>query len=813
MTTAASFVFAVGRDIYVSPNVPRPPSAGELSQLDVQFSDPLLPSDAMHLRYADDRFPYLGFVMPDAPYTSALLRPLHCTRNTLPIRLLKGQYCLDPGLAASWDELESNLRILASKLFEHFSPGLPWNFEAFPFPEDCGYRRGRHTEDGMRRAAMKARKAFGPLIALCSFAVAMTPQFTQEAPEWLLCLSKNGGHPRWLQELQRTPIVNFSPLAGRIGVIIRPKGLFLEYIPRFVKANVPVWLLWNQVADYTGTKCNAYRPTEEAVAAAKRFAQLRPTYHPPSDCMPLVAASALGQPPEPEKFSGQRRGESVHEFMERRAEKDALRQKTESLDAHSDRMQRIASAEAYPLPGKRGAKVFEWEKEGSYWIRRVMSRALVEQRWGDIPPGHLRYNSFANEWDLCELFDPTAELPADEEYDDLEHDYIHGLAVEKAGHEMPRARTLTGATNGQDVPMGTNNLEEAYAPFPNRGAFTQPEPLDVVLRSRYGFSGYPYSSMPEALSWHFARKTLSDTQSFWARSDLQATVCHFVRSTISDRVPPELCDMSPSSASPITSCNDYLLVERVANGSRVFYRIVPRCSRANEDPVWDLLVSDSITAVECIRRSHAQLGKVELVNFFLQTGRPFSTRMPIHPAPPPPLTPRLGKYSTSGLGERHVNYKPDVIDYKGYERDRTTFLLSDRARAALLEGGIVWRLAIEHLKFDDVMGGPVDLDSGLYERFDGEPVGGWDDKLTNDELDLICGVYKIFLGESNTSSILPPMVNEWPQPRRSINRPMPLGGLRAQPGKPVAWTWATGPRRARNGSSDGWKRYGLERRM
>lgn len=160
-----------------------------------------------------------------------------------------------------------------------------------------------------------------------------------------------------------------------------------------------------------------------------------------------------------------------------------------------------------------------------------------------------------------------------------------------------------------------------------------------------------------------------------------------------------------------------------------------------------------------------------------------------------------------------MNYKPDVVDYKGYERDRATFLLSDRARAALLEGGIVWRLAIEHLKFDDVIGGPAELDSGLYERFDGELVGGWDDKLTNDELDLICGVYKIFTGEPNLSSILPLMANEWPQPRRSINRPMPLGGLRAQPGKLVAWTRATGPRRARNGFSDGWKRYELERRM
>ncbi|KZP19820.1 hypothetical protein FIBSPDRAFT_743283 [Athelia psychrophila] len=118
--------------------------------------------------------------------------------------------------------------------------------------------------------------------------------------------------------------------------------------------------------------------------------------------------------------------------------------------------------------------------------------------------------------------------------------------------------------------------------------------------------------------------------------------------------------------------------------------------------------------------------------------------MPIDPAPPPPLVPRIGRYYCSGLGERSAGYNPDLLDYMGYERDRTHFLMSDRARAVMEEGGIVWRLGIEHLNYDDVVGGPVDVAAGLYERFDGEPVGGWDDKLTDHELDLMCGVYKIF---------------------------------------------------------------------
>ncbi|KZP09770.1 hypothetical protein FIBSPDRAFT_759510 [Athelia psychrophila] len=34
----------------------------------------------------------------------------------------------------------------------------------------------------------------------------------------------------------------------------------------------------------------------------------------------------------------------------------------------------------------------------------------------------------------------------------------------------------------------------------------------------------------------------------------------------------------------------------------------------------------------------------------------------------------------------------------------------------------------------------------MYERFDGDAEGGWDDQLTENELNLMSGVYKIFTG-------------------------------------------------------------------
>lgn len=693
---------------------------------------------------------------------------------------------------------------------------------------------------------MRARTAFAPLIAMCSYAIAMSPQFTEQAPAWVDFLGKNGAHPRWLQELRRTPIVNFSNQSGRLGCVVRmePQCHFLKRIPRFVQANVPVWFLWNKTDDYAGTACAVYKPSEQAVAAAKRRAlqgggsevtvlgMSHDTPHniplhqstPPEQLRDVQSlaqhvsyhhpAPALDEPPEPEPLSGQRRGETVDQFMERRALIDIGREQTESPENRAARLQRIAAAATYPLPGKKGARVFEWEAEGKHWIRKAMPRGYVQQQWASMAEGHLRYNSFRDEWDYCELFDPSADAIVEDDYDDLVHDYFHGQdSVDDVLQETPHSRRGLDAVPPPSTPFGTNNLHLAYIDHHSAAVFMQPESMDVILRLRYGFCGPPGPPVPEDGSWHFARKTLSDTESLWSWPELQGQVYNFVLTAISGNVPPALWDLDPASASPIMFFNDDLVVERVTNGSRIFYRIVPRHGPTGEDQLWDLLVPDAITAVECIRRSNPSLGKAAFVHFFAQTGRPFSTRKPIHPPPPPASAPRLRSYFPDGLSERHVKYEPDALDYKGYERDRTGFLLSDRGRAAIQEGGIVWRLAFEHLRLDDVLAGPVDLTAALYERFEGEPVGGWDDHLTDNELNLMSGVYRIFTGEQCQNAIdIVEVANNPIQGRECINWRTHLGGQRVPLGKTVLSTSDTGRQLAKNGSSVGWLESERERR-
>ena len=63
-------------------------------------------------------------------------------------------------------------------------------------------------------------------------------------------------------------------------------------------------------------------------------------------------------------------------------------------------------------------------------------------------------------------------------------------------------------------------------------------------------------------------------------------------------------------------------------------------------------------------------------------------------------------------------------------------------RAALLKGGIIWRLALEVLSVDDVLAGPsTETVTNYVVARDG--VYAIDDDLSPDEMDIICGVYRI----------------------------------------------------------------------
>lgn len=75
-----------------------------------------------------------------------ILKPLNYSRYSLPIKMTGGQYCLEPAVVASWNELEINQGMLVAKLLAQYTPHLMLDFESFLPPHKYSYHKPRHTE-------------------------------------------------------------------------------------------------------------------------------------------------------------------------------------------------------------------------------------------------------------------------------------------------------------------------------------------------------------------------------------------------------------------------------------------------------------------------------------------------------------------------------------------------------------------------------------------------------------------------------------------------------------------------------------------
>jgi hypothetical protein len=99
---------------------------------------------------------------------------------------------------------------------------------------------------------------------------------------------------------------------------------------------------------------------------------------------------------------------------------------------------------------------------------------------------------------------------------------------------------------------------------------------------------------------------------------------------------------------------------------------------------------------------------------------------------------------------RVKDYAFNDSDYHSYVLERARILSSPRGRAALLEGGIIGRIAKEHLGHDRAVHGPstaVTVHRQGFSFRDSAGITYWDDRLTDDEINNICGLYRCYTGK------------------------------------------------------------------
>ena len=162
---------------------------------------------------------------------------------------------------------------------------------------------------------------------------------------------------------------------------------------------------------------------------------------------------------------------------------------------------------------------------------------------------------------------------------------------------------------------------------------------------------------------------------------------------------------------------------------------------------WMIGVANAAIALYIVHLD-PRLNDYEISRHLLHSGIAFHTVLPLRTILKPPCVPDLG---TTFRSTRSVGYIFTVQDFDVYVHRRDALLRSPQGRAALLKGGIVWRLAVETIGIVECLEGPS-IETIVHRRGLVLPTADpnielCDDDLSIDELDLICGVYECFTGK------------------------------------------------------------------
>ncbi|KAF7335604.1 hypothetical protein MVEN_02215000 [Mycena venus] len=534
-----------------------------------------------------------------------------------------------------------------------------------------------------------------------------------------------------------------------------------------------------------------------------------------SSTSPLdIPAENIGQTSPPfDSQSGQKAGEAVRAFLARRNEKYEKWAATETPAHRTKRSDRERNALKGAPPGRKGATVFIWEEEDDFLIRTPLSRESAADRWDEFTPAQRHYDSWANEWDLClalaieedagadddgegyvdilrrepdipTLFD-TSALP-DAGADDDGGGHVNILRPERDSPALPDIPASLLPDDGEghinilppepefpalpdvqasllpEEPIGphstADDLQAVYTSwnlddiqeYDGDDHFYEPFlDMEDVPYSRFGFTvpGGP-AQYRERLRDDFCARSVGDEE--WPGlqrpqyTHLPALLAYLSQAKSLEDVPRELLDLRQDEAD-ISFQAWAVDVQRKDFNGRALYIIQP-CN-PGDDSNLHILLPSAATTLEIVRKGWGSLGIQEIVFHLFQRGVEFHLcfRGPLHPQPRPP-------HLQTGLG---------------YVRD--AFLRSPRGRAARFAGGIIGRLSQDVMDDELAARGPSDemFENGV--RFwDGQSqTAFWDDDLTPEEMDLICGVYVVKTGlksSAENDGWQKKEVSWWPKP-------------------------------------------------
>ncbi|KAF7365943.1 hypothetical protein MVEN_00469700 [Mycena venus] len=712
---------------------------------------------------------YIMFIPKDDPWHGSLLGRLRYTFKTLPIvNYDEGGWGLAASVVEEWRALELNLRAVVGAMLNRCKAQRPY-ISSYASLYRFGYEHLRHTELEARRIALRSIYGFLPLIGELSmfFLLFRVTEDVHGGAGWRCEVAQTAGvDMAWFNELEAT--IAFNDLTPRIGGIIDftipDNGDHPEILPRSelglilgsiiaMDLPIPLYIKYGKINSPPSfplpptLRALDFFPNELEIAYLNRI---------PGDVAysPWVESTIVARDypgalrPAPWRGNGHLRKASNDAYML----KETPQQKTA-------RLQREAHAATGQVPGKssKAARVFVWEEIDGNLIRQAVGRKNYEDRWDDFTPSQRVYDSIHNEWDLCENFGPLDDQ-------DLAHDDWDDYGLDDEVPLLPDNDNLTqtGPHTSQSDLHRIFSVSQSK-PDPPLVFEILPAERQAYLQFGYIASGAATAATQIPLpTFKVTAKALGDKDLVLPANDtrLRTFFAQLKNASRLDMISPDLLDFhSPSS--DINQVWEMDVASFVHAG--ITYYVVKQYDTPGP---FVIVLSNATATLEIVRNGWGPDIASVARQLFLR-GIPFQLCIKDSIVPLPREDLYLKRYS--GLGYRPQGYQPNLLDYAAYTNFRDRFLMTARGHAALRYGGVVARIARAVLTFEDALLGPSDdvTYHGVHlinKRFDETY---WDDQLTADELDLICGVYHVATGQTDPNGVenqQTTTISWWPRP-------------------------------------------------
>jgi len=742
---------------------------------------------------------YLSFVALLPSFNGAAFGCLREVLSSIEEKYLPSheEYAMDSGKVKEWLELETGLMQITSLLGKKFlfRGGLhPVAPSLLGFPATFRTRRAAVSR------ILASRDWFVIWMGFLAYVIAQIEfvELNHAIPDWFQYLVDKGISQGWLSSLHQSGLCNFSVSSFRVGVFIDwlQKDSSRPPLELFTSFNVPVWYPWTTelggLVATTPALANL-QPLPEHLQAAttfifhqpKTYAQLigapeypasnfsslatrleapaqylpSPDPYPPQAQYPQSPPQSAQSPAQPPAAVDMTHAELLaarlahartkpwSAFFQAREALSLEKAAEETPGARQTRLNR----ERNPPQNKVAVYVWDWSDEDP--LQLVRTRIPTNKECKDALESHRAsqsiYNPWFNQWDLCDYFGEE-----DDDSDEEDSTYRDGFDApndtgdSEGAHQAYMADRLKG-------PASFLSSSEPVLPVDDAGPSEVNTSFDILdhLSTHYGFVCplSPQTQFIDDKAWDSCMKAIGrvagpNNPPF---PDFQGSIIHFINALQSPDGPSsDNFDVFPDNRVTIKTNRFFQDIIRFDN----FFVVQPTAFQSNPFH-WTIAISDLPQALFVFRLlMKRHLTPASLAHILLEEGVAFRTVQPL--ADVRIKASLLDIVTMVPIRLSDYVFKPS--DYEVYIHQRAMILSSPRGRAALLRGGIIGRLAKEHLGLESACLGPsssVTVHRIGFTITNNDDIKYWDDQLTDTEIDVICGLHHCYTGMQHIESL------------------------------------------------------------